>query len=94
MQNDKDVKPPYQTELESVEREKEDVKRDGWNAGDVSDEASLKSDDEIRREFQRGDESMGEPDKRDAAGTVDNDDTPQGREEKKNDLKGAANQNG
>jgi len=94
MQNEKDIKPPYQTELDSVEKEKETVKREGWDSEEISDQASQQDEDEVRRRFIRGDETKGEPDERDAAGSVNSDITPQGREEAKNDQRGAANKNG
>lgn len=95
MQKENDIEEPYQTELDSVTQEHEEAKRDeGVDVDDVSDEASLKDEDEIRRQFARGDETKGDPDKRDAAGAPDFEDTPHGREETKNDKKGAANQNG
>ena len=68
--------------------------REGWNIDKVADEASQKDEDEIQRQTLRGDESKGNPDNRDHAGSVDSDDTPQGREEAKNDLVDKANANG
>jgi hypothetical protein len=65
-----------------------------WNLNDLGEEASLKDTDEISRQARRGDESKGDPDNRDAAGAPNSIDTPQGREEAKNDKKGAANANG
>lgn len=60
-----------------------------WSPDKLGDEASLKDKDEIQREILRGSE-----DKDDVAGAVHTDDTPHGREEAKNDKKGAANVNG
>lgn len=65
-----------------------------WSPDKLGDEASLKDEDDIRREFLRGDESKGDPDERDNAGSAGSDETPQGREEAKNDKKGVANVNG
>lgn len=65
-----------------------------WSSGKLGDEASLKDKDEIQREIRRGGENKGNADERDAAGSVRPDDTPQGREEAKNDKKGVANVNG
>ena len=65
-----------------------------WNSSDLSDEASLKDGDQIEREIRRNDESIGDADDRDTAGAVDSNETPHGREEAKNDIKGDANVNG
>ena len=94
MQKKTDIEAPYQTELESTAQELEAVKREGWDVEDVSNEASLKDEDEIRRQFDRGGQTKGDADDRDVAGAPDIEDTPSGREEIKNDKTGAANQNG
>jgi hypothetical protein len=65
-----------------------------WSSDQLGDEASLKDKDDIQREIRRGGENKGEADERDVAGSASSDDTPQGREEAKNDRKGVANQNG
>jgi hypothetical protein len=65
-----------------------------WSSDKLGDEASLKDKDEIQREIRRGGENEGDADERDAAGSASSDDTPQGREEAKNDKKGVANVNG
>ena len=69
-------------------------KRDGWNAKELSDEGSQTDVDEIQRNLLRGDETKGDPDQRDNAGGSASKDTPQGREETKNDIKDKANVNG
>lgn len=62
----------------------EDVKRDGWNAEEVSEEATNKEPDEVTREIARGAEKDKEnADDRDIAGGPDRDETPHGREETK-----------
>ena len=48
----------------------------------------------IQRQTLRGDETKGNPDNRDHAGSADSKDTPQGREESKNDSQNKANLNG
>jgi len=68
---------------EKENEEIKDVKRDEWNAQDLADEATNMPSDEIMREMLRGDESKGNPDDRDAAGSVDTNETPQGRKETK-----------
>lgn len=69
-------------------------KREGWDTKTLSEEASQIDEDEIQRNLRRGDETKGDADKRDNAGRSPSEDTPQGREETKNDLKGKANING
>ena len=61
-----------------------DVEKQGWDAEQIAEESANKSSDEIVREMMRGDESKGNPDNRDVAGSVDTKDTPYGREETKN----------
>ena len=73
--------------------ETEDNQED-WNIKKLADEASQKDEDEIQRQTLRGDETKGNPDNRDNAGSVQSDETPQGREESKNDVAGKANVNG
>lgn len=60
----------------------------GWNLEDIAAEASQKTEDEIYREVRQGD-----ADKQDIAGSSDSKDTPQGREEAKNEVRGKANNN-
>lgn len=69
-------------------------KIEGWDPAKLSEEASQKDADEIQRQMNRGDESKGNPNARDNAGSVKSKDTAQGREEAKNDKKGKANVNG
>ena len=59
------------------------VKREGWSAEEVSEEATNKEPDEVTREMARGDETKGEPDERDIVGAPDKNETPHGREETK-----------
>jgi hypothetical protein len=68
--------------------------REGWEIQKLSDEASQKDEDEIQRQILRGDESKGDPDKRDHAGRVNSNETPQGREETKTDEAEKANKIG
>lgn len=65
-----------------------------WDPERLGDEASLKDEDEIRRQILRGDESVGNPDGRDASGAPDLKDTPHGREELKTIEKERGNGNG
>ncbi len=60
------------------------VKREGWNADELNAESANKPADDMVREILRGDESKGDIDSRDIVGGVDSNDTPQGREEAKN----------
>jgi len=68
--------------------------REGWDVDQLADEASQQDVNEIQRQMLRGDETKGNPNDRDIAGAVDPNETAQGREEAKNDIKGKANANG
>lgn len=95
MQNEKgDMQPPIQDEREGLSIDQIEGNPQGWNLEDIAGEASQRTSDEIYREARRGDESEGDADERDAAGSSASEDTPQGREEAKNDVKGKANTNG
>lgn len=96
MQNkEKDMQPPYQKEREGLSAdERIEEHKENWELQQVANEASQKDEDEIQRQALRGDETKGNPDNRDNAGNVDSNETPQGREEAKNDIKGKANTNG
>ncbi len=68
---------------EKVRDEVPNVKRQGWSAEEVAEEASNQESDEIYRQISRGDETKGDADERDIAGSPENTETPQGREETK-----------
>ena len=72
----------------------QETNREGWNSEQIAAEASGKDEDEIQREMKRGGATGEAADERDVAGSVDSDETPQGREENKNNAGGIANQNG
>jgi len=61
---------------------------------EIVEQGSLITPDEVHRQMRRGDESKGDPDARDVAGGPNPNQTPQGREESKNDRPGVANDNG
>jgi hypothetical protein len=94
----KDYQPPYQDEREGLSIDQIEGNPQGWNAEDIADniagEASNKDADEIQRQVLRGDETEGDPNDRDNAGSAHSNETWQGREEAKNDVKGKANANG
>jgi hypothetical protein len=71
-----------------------DAERGKWNVQDLAVESVNEMPDETLRKTLRGNENKGDPDSRDVAGTVDTNETPQGREEAKNDTMGKANRNG
>jgi len=91
---EKNMQPPYQKEREGLSSNEIQENAEGWDIQQIANEASQKDDDEIQRQTLRGDETEGNPDNRDNAGSVDTKETPQGREEAKNDVKGKANTNG
>ena len=93
----KDFQPPFQEEREgfSIDEAAEGLDRPGRaEIKDITDEASHRDSDGVLRQTLRGDESEGDANERDVVGATDFEDTPQGREETKNDKAGAANQNG
>ena len=61
------------------------VEKEGWDAEEISKEATNKEDDEIVREMRRGDESEGNADERDAAPSPNFKNTPRGRQEAEGD---------
>lgn len=70
--------------MEKQDEEKvPNVKRDGWNAEELSQQATNKEPDEVTREIARGDETKGDADERDIAGAPEKNETPHGREETK-----------
>lgn len=87
-------KSPSQDPRDGVSRGKDEGQREEWDVKNLSDEASQIDENEIQRQLRRGDETEGDPNDRDIAGKAESRDTPQGREEAKNDVKGKANING
>ena len=93
----KDFQPPYQEEREGFSGEEAAAGLERPSRSeikDITDEASHRDADGVLRQTLRGDETKGDPDERDVAGSTNFEDTPQGREETKKDKAGAANQNG
>lgn len=60
-----------------------DVKREGWNVGDIAEEGANENPDEVVRRVLRDDSGKTAGDDKDIAGSSDSADTPQGHEEKK-----------
>ena len=77
-----------------MQDDKKTESREGWNIEELADQASQKDFNEIQRETLRGDETEGDADERDNAGSADRNETWQGREEAKNDRGDKANVNG
>jgi len=69
-------------------------KQTDLNANEIVEQGSLVTPDEVHRNIRRGDETKGDPNSRDVAGSVKSNETPQGREEAKNDRRGVVNDNG
>jgi hypothetical protein len=59
---------------------KSDVKKEGWSAEELGEQSSYEGTTEISRRLRRGDETAGDPNKRDVAGVIPEEDTPHGRE--------------
>lgn len=70
------------------------VHQEDWNTKQLHKEGANEQSDETLRRVLRADEQKGNPDKRDVVGNVDSNETPQGREEAKNDKGNKANTNG
>lgn len=80
----------------NISKEKENtpnIKRDGWETKDIAEQGANESPDEVMRRILRGDDDKSAADNQDEAGSVDSEDTPQGREENKK-HEGANKQNG
>jgi hypothetical protein len=93
----KDYQPPYQEEREGLSEEQLEGNPQGWtkeDIEDITDEASNRDPNGVLRQTLRGDGTKGDPNQRDIAGAPEHKDTAHGREETKNDKKGAANVNG
>ena len=73
--------------MENEEKENiPNIKKQGWKAEKIAEEATNKESDEITREMLRGDANTDKQinaDERDVVGSVDSDETPHGREETK-----------
>ncbi len=74
-----------QTDQQKENEEISDVERDDWSVKQIADESTNQPSDETLRQFLRGDETKGDADERDVAGSSASIDTPQGREEAKKD---------
>ena len=59
---------------------KDDVKKEGWSAEELGEQSSYEGTTEIGRRLRRGDETAGDPDARDVAGAISEEDTPYGWE--------------
>jgi hypothetical protein len=59
-----------------------DTKRNHWSAEELGEQSSYEDETEIKRRLARGDETVGNPDERDLAGSVPVEDTPEGREDR------------
>ena len=59
-----------------------DKKRNQWSAEELGEQSSYEDETEIKRRLARGDETVGNPDERDVAGSVPVEETPEGREDR------------
>jgi hypothetical protein len=90
----KDMQPPYQEAHEGLGTHESEGKREPLTSGEIGEQASGKEADEIQREILRQGENDEAADDKDIAGSADTSETPQGREEAKNDTRNKANSNG
>ncbi len=58
-----------------------DAKREGWTAEELGEQSSYEGETETGRRLRRGDETVGDADARDVAGTVPVEETPEARED-------------
>ncbi len=81
--------------MEKQKKEKTpDVNREDWSVAQLSEEAVNELPDDMLRRVLREDEDKGSPDERDFVGKAHSNETPQGREEAKNDTASKVNING
>jgi hypothetical protein len=59
---------------------KADVEKEGWNAEELGEQSSYEGATEIDRRLRRGDETAGDPDARDLAGVMPDEDNSNERE--------------
>lgn len=58
---------------------KGDIKKEGWSAEELGEQSSYEDTTEIGRRLRRGDETAGDPNARDVAGVIPEEDTPHAR---------------
>lgn len=63
------------------------VEKQGWSVEKLNEESVNEGSDDLLRKTLRGNEGEGNPEDRDVVGQPDSDETPQGREESKNEIK-------
>lgn len=64
-----------------------ETERDDWNVEKISEEATNQMPDETMRQMLRGNKTGESADDRDVAGSANENETPQAREEAKRDSK-------
>lgn len=64
------------TQKQNADRDRgaQQIERDGFTAEELGEQSSYDDETEIARRMRRGDESKGDPDERDVAGTPDPED--------------------
>jgi hypothetical protein len=72
---------------ENDDKQFSETGREGWSAEKLAEEGVNQMPDEMMRQILRGDEDGEKADDRDVVGTVNRNETPQGREEAKRDSK-------
>ncbi len=70
-----------------IDNEDTNPTKDNFSASEIAEEGSLIDADDVQRQMLRGDETKGDPDRRDNAGAPDHDETPHGYGETKNQIK-------
>lgn len=59
-----------ENEVVTDEVEKTNIEREGWQADELGEQSAYQDSTEFARQIVRGDESKGDPDKRDIAGSI------------------------
>lgn len=68
-------------------------KEDELTPEEIAEQASKPDLDQIHRQPLRGDETKGDPDERDVAGSLEHEETPHGWEERKHQVEEEAEKN-
>lgn len=59
-----------ESEVAIEEVEKTNIEREGWQADELGEQSAYQDATEFARQIVRGDESKGDPDKRDIVGSI------------------------
>jgi hypothetical protein len=77
---DEDKRDGVDVKEELTTHRETEPERDSWNVADLGEQSSYEGTTEMKRRLRRADETKGDPDARDVAGSIPKKDTPHGRE--------------